>query len=328
METARPERDGNVARRVVCNVLWDGGMVNLPRMFGFIALFGALIGGVTGAISAIPTTWLLFPGLPVFIGVIGVIVATYRSCLKRHIARIHRVLAEQSELPLEQRISSLRKTVRNSFETKRMLVPMLRVLLEQGHAGTTFRLGELEDFKPITPAKTEFEPREFIDLAEVLEEGERAENTTARHFKRNVQLQGGWWYVSLLTIMWTGAASMDLLAKRISWPFIAWTVTVVLILFPPRQSGFAVWKQWLAVPAGLVRRQSTWRRARWKLHLFKRRESVLLLGRIRANTWLLVVVDAQAEGVAYGTKTELEHALRAWLSPLEPPAVEVLSDLE
>ncbi len=42
---------------------------------------------------------------------------------------------------------------------------------------------------------------------------------------------------------------------------------------------------------------------------------------------MLAVADKHACETAMGTREEMHFLLRAWLSPLEPPGVEMLSDL-
>ena len=81
------------------------------------------------------------------------------------------------------------------------------------------------------------------------------------------------------------------------------------------------------VPAGIVLRKGKWLKRRWALHLFDRRESILLMYKLYRRQWVLVVADREACESVMGTKQELEAVLRAWLSPLAPPTLEQLSDL-
>ncbi|MBN2445179.1 MAG: hypothetical protein JXO22_00510, partial [Phycisphaerae bacterium] len=83
--------------------------------------------------------------------------------------------------------------------------------------------------------------------------------------------------------------------------------------------------QWLAVPGGLVIRTSTWRSAKWQLHILRREESVLIYW-VEAN----ILAVAGGKGVRFTRRVSpavADFAIRAWLSPLKPPAVEQLSDL-
>jgi hypothetical protein len=81
-------------------------------------------------------------------------------------------------------------------------------------------------------------------------------------------------------------------------------------------------RQWLVVPGALVVGTSTWRSARWTLEMFQAREGVLVYW---ADTRRLAV--ATRDGRSASVLAPPDVAIRAWLSPLEPPPVEQFSDL-
>ena len=60
--------------------------------------------------------------------------------------------------------------------------------------------------------------------------------------------------------------------------------------------------------------------------MFPRAASFILLYPLRKKQWILVVADEEHCESILGLRSELELALRAWLSPLEPPSLERLSD--
>ena len=96
--------------------------------------------------------------------------------------------------------------------------------------------------------------------------------------------------------------------------------------------GTGAWRhnrQFLLVPGGLVVRKTV-RKApsEWNVHVHARISSVLLVHHKAKHSWLICVADAKARNTVLVTKAEVEMLLRAWLSPLMPPAVEQLSDLE
>ena len=74
-------------------------------------------------------------------------------------------------------------------------------------------------------------------------------------------------------------------------------------------------------------RKTGWRQSAWSLHLFRRDASVLLVHEFRSRQWFCVVADADAAERTWVTKDEAHFLLRAWLSPVEAPPLERLTDL-
>lgn len=81
------------------------------------------------------------------------------------------------------------------------------------------------------------------------------------------------------------------------------------------------------VPAGMVTRYTSWLRKKSSLHLFLRRESLLAVFRRNPNLWILIVADRQRIESISATPEQAAQLLRAWLSPLNPPTIDQLSDL-
>ena len=86
-------------------------------------------------------------------------------------------------------------------------------------------------------------------------------------------------------------------------------------------------RQWYVVPGGLVLRYSSWSSGKWKVRLFNRRCSVLIAYEAHNENWHCWVADAESDETLTGDENTITNALRAWLSPLEPPKIEQLSDL-
>jgi TM2 domain-containing membrane protein YozV len=109
---------------------------------------------------------------------------------------------------------------------------------------------------------------------------------------------------------------------------IIWSAILLLLALVGAHVQWLVDTQWLAVPGGLILRKGTWRKRNWAIHLFDRREAVLMTYKHTYRKWALVVADASACETLIGTKQELDAALAAWLSPLRPPKPEQLRDWE
>jgi len=90
--------------------------------------------------------------------------------------------------------------------------------------------------------------------------------------------------------------------------------------------------EWLIVPGGLIRRTAHLLASRWRPCLFDRRTSVFLAYAVspaadRARFWTVTVSNGTASGTFRLEREQLEMVLRAWLSPLRPPAPDRLTDL-
>jgi hypothetical protein len=107
-----------------------------------------------------------------------------------------------------------------------------------------------------------------------------------------------------------------------------WLVFLLLMLWGV--GGTGAWRfnnQWLLVPGGIVRRSAKSRSSQWKVHLFTRRNAVLLITESRRSNRQICVADATESATTNVTVAEAQLLLRAWLSPLPPPTADQLSDL-
>jgi hypothetical protein len=131
-----------------------------------------------------------------------------------------------------------------------------------------------------------------------------------------------------LCFFWLLQAYHAAIAWKLSFHFFFWTVLLLLSLLGV--GGRGAWRmsqQWLLVPGGLVVRTSSFRRRGWKVHLFVRSRSALVAYRQMKLRWTICVADPEANQMTMITPTECHALLRAWLSPLEPPDPDRLSDL-
>ncbi|MGD2111341.1 MAG: hypothetical protein PVI86_18340 [Phycisphaerae bacterium] len=111
-------------------------------------------------------------------------------------------------------------------------------------------------------------------------------------------------------------------------PRIVFAVLVLLALGAwAHLAGLLASQPSLVVPGGLIVRKAPFRRSSWRTCLFDRRTSVLIVHRSSAKRWVAFAANAEhAERVAL-TPLEAEFLLRAWLSPISPPAPTQLADL-
>ena len=252
-------------------------------------------------------------------------------------ARLHR-LVNQCELSNVQ--TDLAKLLTNtSFEDKRFILRRyLRKLVDAGSRECVIRLRPLIPDDSLCPFLMPFEPHPFGDLS-LQEQFEinrpsvasnsilqpLAKHVRTARSKRNIYVSTCLFFLVwsiLCGIIWyyRGAA----ITLKILWPFLAFVASFnglwILLLIMPS-------KQWFLVPAGLVVRTTGWLRKRATIHLFERRNCVLAVLRRNPNRWSLIVANrAQVESLG-ATPDQARQFLRAWLSPLDSPTIEQLSEL-
>ena len=129
----------------------------------------------------------------------------------------------------------------------------------------------------------------------------------------------------LLLLTWTLVGAIR--GGDYGTPVIYLAIVAIASSIESLRSGWSFRRQWLVAPGGLILRESSFCRRAWKLHLFDRRQSVLIAHRASKRQWVAFVADREMHRQATLTESEAEFLLRAWLSPLRPPPVERLSDL-
>lgn len=201
---------------------------------------------------------------------------------------------------------------------------LTETLVKHERWGLTARLARERDFTPLEPIDVPFEPQ-LLGLADGPTELGR---TGPDHADASRKMR---------TRIYTGtiAAVILVFAIWLSWATGRWwsiAVPAALgwgtnLLFALNIISFGGLTQSLAVPGGMVVRESGFLRQSWRLHVYDRRSSVLTAARKADEQWFLCVADATKQLTFTLNRADVDFLLRAWLSPLHPPGVEQLSDL-
>lgn len=237
---------------------------------------------------------------------------------------------------------------RSLLGPERRLELLARALAATGRVGETIRNCPLKHVTPIEPITVPFEPLPLDDDelsfdepgrplddqpdADLLEpealERLRAEGSGEARPEQKARKGVGWFTAGLLVLPTTAGAMHAFVRGEITWPAILFSVIVLFALIGWGQAtGLLVEKEWLIVPSGLVLREARLRSTKWDLHLFDRRDSVLIAHRVNSDRWIVFVTGAEGARKATLTSSQADFLLRAWLSPLPPPRVEQLTDL-
>jgi hypothetical protein len=307
-----------------------GALVALIVLVVFVSTFSGLARPVAVAIAVAPVVVVFF----------ALLLAARREGLRK----LRKHLAESSDSDLRSRITKLPPMARSLF-TQTLMKEVARTLATEGRAGITIRIAPGSSMNAIDPFMVPFEPRRFDELAEAhagvapesASDGDsaaglrhtRPTSTTGvpRGLRRNLILKGGWILFALLGISWVARGIESIQRWTVTPQFMLMTFVMLAFVLVPVQHGWRVGRQWLAVPGGVILRKGAWLKRRWSLHLFDRRESVLVLYKHYRKQWVLVIADRASCEATVGTREELELALSAWLSPLPPPPIEQMSDL-
>lgn len=223
---------------------------------------------------------------------------------------------------------------------------LVRALVSTGRVGVTIRNCPPKLAKPIRPISVRFEARpldqgdpSFASLEGALNLGINDERTDgwrkatgtsqesyALRVKRNIIALGGKSATIAVLVLMAGLAlSQWLTSGTILLPILIAVVAIVLV--SNRKAPGTGSAQWLVVPGGIIVRTAPWRTRRWNVHVFDRHTSVLVVQAVRGDQWTLSVGDPECQYRASATTQECNLLLRAWLSPLNPPPIERLSDL-
>lgn len=203
---------------------------------------------------------------------------------------------------------------------------LLEKLVVAGHRGWAFRAGEAADHTPVEPYDVPFEPQPLSEVdSALLAGGERPDGSALRRVHRNIRIQGGWLLVTIFGFNFVVAAWRAIETRQVTIDLVAWGLALGAMALVPASARTR--GQLLAVPGGAVLRRTGWRQPNWRLHVFDRRTSNLMVVRIWRQQWGVYVHDGEQSARTLATKQEADFLLRAWLSPLEPPTLERLSDL-
>jgi len=155
--------------------------------------------------------------------------------------------------------------------------------------------------------------------------------TTKTCFARRIEFFGGRWIVVLAGIGVVIQGLVHWLQGTLLSP--TFMILVVCLLIPlVGIGGVGAWRhgrQWLLVPGGLaVRKANRKAKSKWDVRLYTRVSSVLFVRQTTKLHWLVCAAEGAEVDHVMVTRAEVDMLLRAWLSPLTPPPVEQLSDLE
>ena len=274
---------------------------------------------------------------------------THRRLLRR-IRKAHVRLAEEQSGDARAGVSDALAGARrmplmmaplDAFTGHSVLDEAAKVLLEYGEAGTVLRLSEddVSTASQLTPLDVQFEPVPLgTKPPELTTDGEVAPaqlpwwrkrwTEATRPFGRS--LGARIWLATSLVVAPIGLSFMlidsvrQLIAGTVP-SYVTAAAMGALVVMPLSLLWLAFPKQWLVVPGGIIVRTATWRSAEWKLHIFRREECVLLHW---IDTNMLAVAGENGQHFTRRVSPAVaDFAIRAWLSPLEPPAAERLSDL-
>ncbi len=219
-----------------------------------------------------------------------------------------------------------------------------RKLVHHGHVNTVIRFSGV-DFTAIHPVEHTFEAlsldegndrlADFEWNADARVDGKKSsmnENPRAGlpgGVRRVGKFLGGWSTILVVAIV----PAMQIVQNWSSGGILLALPLVLLggffLLGLYRLAGSLVAKQMFAVPGGLIMRRAGWWDRQWRVSLFRRTESVLLAAPTSTpEVWCVAVADTTRADTFFATDREVHVLLRAWTSPLEPPSVDRLGDLE
>lgn len=302
-------------------------------------------------LAAIQIVGIAYAIVAILVVVFGSFIGKYQS--RRRCARLC-AAAQRADLPtaLDEYLSAPRNHRLTLVDTE-----LWQALAQAGLHDQTLRIGPARRCGSLQPLTVDFEARvldegtaSFVEFEQATAEagttgsgaagleattarGARftaarlAQDPTWRGFRRNILLNGGWVVMAVFSVL-------ALLHGWESWqrgrvePMLLFSLAVLVV------SGLPIWallggpQVWLVVPGGLLVRGAVWRGGTPRLRRFARRES--LLAAIHTGTpqaWSVIVVDGQKTARRFVSPAELKLLLEAWLSPLDPPPTERLTDL-
>ncbi|MFN0134602.1 MAG: hypothetical protein ACKVS9_00620 [Phycisphaerae bacterium] len=149
-----------------------------------------------------------------------------------------------------------------------------------------------------------------------------------RRLKRNVTLNGGWVALSIFSVFFV-VYLIDSLRKGQPQPMLYfWGGMLLMFVIAPGARLVSTGRQWLAVPGGIVLRKARWRGG-WRLHRLTSERSFMLVTRAPfQEIWFATISDGLVTTRLQFTRDEMAFVLRCWLSPLEPPPLDRLGELQ
>lgn len=221
------------------------------------------------------------------------------------------------------------------------LVSLSFRLAANGNAGVAMRLGPRKFLTGVDPVVVPFDAIPFDQFDERFESLIAPDATGRPHFfeklltrddrsetKRTLRWWSyqGRWIVLIFAGLGAGAAVLILRSGTVSfWPAY-YLAFAVLLGFKLRRDAKLRSQRLFFIPGGLIRRKP--RETGWDVDVFSRRDGALVLLRPTEEMIYWAIANRTGKWVSYhAAPREAEMLLRCWLSPIEPPDVERLSDL-
>jgi hypothetical protein len=311
------------------------GSRRLTVMSVAIAIIALPLGwGVAASIrgGVIAWTTLVLCGVVALVGVF----AFAAFVMQRHQRRAEQVLRECADQGDGVLIGRLARTTNP--------ISISDILVRHARWGVTSRLARERDFVPIESIGVPFEPQLLGEGEPPGEVGTIPREAGATDLSTRGSSGGRWekraaigagvkkaWKPigSVISIMFV--LVFLLFGWRLGSGWFIFVAILCLCLELLRWFGPGLLyasRQCLAVPGGLVVRESGFLRQSWRLHVYDRRASVLTAARKSDTVWFVQVADAAKKSIFILKPADVEFLLRSWLSPLRPPGVEQLSDLQ
>lgn len=255
---------------------------------------------------------------------------------RRDIRRLRRALAETASQPIEQvidRIAPRRKAVRNPPQIRSLVHEMART----GRRGISLRFAPPAQLHPIDPLNVPIEPMviderdanfkalagdDATPITTAAEPRPTGDTFASSRYRRLLQRGSLLGVVILIIIL--GATAVDLIRTGMAWLGIILLLICFMIgcTIPFGAIVIAGPRPWLIVNGGLLIRR------RRGLRYYRAAECVLEIEVVSPSHAFLSVSDGKAWDVRPTTPAEWQTTLRAWLSPLPPPDLAKLSDLQ
>lgn len=208
----------------------------------------------------------------------------------------------------------------------------------------TFRVQYDTPFETIDPINVPFEPipvdesaPAFVDLCSAVDEDpmQLSKSSGANSFGEDTEfvrrlwrkfsfIYRGTWSIVALILLIASARSGSLKSGLI----VLGVMLLSILTGSATRGGWKDNEQWFLVPGGIAVRTLQRSARAWDIHLFVRQQSVLSLYRSKQRFWYLFIADSEERKQVQITRAEARMLLRAWLSPLPPPAPDRLSALE
>jgi hypothetical protein len=325
-------------------------VIGLPAM-----LVCAYVASVGGAVQPLPIFAVAV--------LVGVLISLYGRDAKRRQRRVvERIVADApgaSDVELIEAFIARRA----GFRADAGVEALAKRLVAAGRRNVSVRVGPAKDAVAVEPIRVPFEPclldeaeDALVDLDAYTRGGDGgggsalaantadkavapsdeahsavatvSERRALRRFRRNMRVRGvGWLLIGIFAFNTLIAALESWQKGAVQWSLVYWPAFLVVLVYGPTRGGLFRGSQWMAVPGGLVLRKGATLGKQWTVHVFDRRRSVLVVFRNFRQQWAFSVSDGAEAGTGAGTHREVTLLLRAWLSPLEPPGLERLSDL-